>query len=93
MTSVFRILPPEISLDIVETWLYDASSLLYSMIVEIAIIPSIRWFELSMHQSYIVTITVAANVALVTVIVAARWLASSPHGVEDVAPGGGEGVQ
>lgn len=86
MTSVFRILPPKISLDIVETWLYDASYLLYSMIVEIAILPSIRWFELSMHQSYIVTTTVAANIALVTVVVAAQWLASSPHGVDDIAP-------
>ena len=37
-------------------------------IVEIAILPSIRWFELSMHQSYIVTTTVAVNVALVTVV-------------------------
>ena len=61
--------------------------------VEIAILPSIRWFGLSMHQSYIVTTTVAVNVALVTVVVAARWLASSLHGVDDVALGGGEGVQ
>ena len=41
-----------------------------------------------MHQSCIVTTTVAANVALITVVVAARWLASSPHGVDDVAPEG-----